>query len=308
MSADRVVVVTRPTRLEELTDKYLTEGGAEFELESRGGDIAPFRREHDTYVQSLETVLGHIPKDLPVTIVPRHDLPYFLFRPEDLVIVCGPDGLLVNTARFLGNQLVLGVNPDPSVNAGVLTSCPPERVRRALTAGIAGDAYYRPLPFVKAVTDRGDTLWGLNEIFAGRLDHVSARYSIQYAGKTERHVSSGVIAATGVGCGGWIRSIVAMIEGLGSEGTRQDHLLMNLPADTAREVVFAVREPFPSPDTGTSMVTGRLVGDAALELTCEMPEGGVILSDGLVDRAVEWAAGSAIIITCGERTLRHIIA
>jgi hypothetical protein len=306
MSIDRIVVVVRPTRYEELLEKYHTAGAARFELESKGGDIAPYLREHETCLNALQNVLKQLPRDLPVCMALRKELPYFLFRPTDMVIVCGPDGLLVNTARFLENQPVLGVNLDPAANAGVLTSCLPSDVRAAVAAALSGACRVQALPFVRATSEEGATLWGLNEIFAGRLDHVSARYRIRFEGAEESQVSSGVITASGVGCGGWMRSIAAMIQALCPEAALSGHRLTQLPLFTDKQAVFAVREPFPSLHGQASLVTGRLQAHSKLELISEMPDGGVILSDGLVERAVNWPAGTSVTITVGERTLNHI--
>ena len=37
-----------------------------------------------------------------------------------LVVVIGPDGLVANTAKYVGDLPIIGVNPDPARNDGVL--------------------------------------------------------------------------------------------------------------------------------------------------------------------------------------------
>jgi hypothetical protein len=301
---DRVVVVTKPTQLDDLVREYLTEGAASFALESRGQSIAPYRREHEAYGEALAVLRRQIPNDLPVAVLGRQDLPNFLFRDNDLIIVCGPDGLFVNLAQFVGAQPVLTVNPDPRTITGVLMLHRPDEVGAAIAQLLLGRRRFDRLPFVKASLDGERTVWGVNDIFIGRSDQVSARYAIAFGGKRERHSSSGIIISTGVGSTGWMTSLAMMMVGLSTDG--KAHRLANLPGPTSNELVFVVREPFPSPATGTSITTGRIVPGRPLVVHSEMPEGGRVFSDGIVERALDWNAGSTLTVTVGERFVRRV--
>ncbi|HSI21176.1 MAG TPA: NAD+ kinase [Verrucomicrobiae bacterium] len=301
---DRFVIVTKRTRLEELVDEYSTEGAAAFTLEMAGDSISRYQREHQQYQRSLDAIYRQLPTDAGVVTVSRSDLPTFLFREKDLVIVCGPDGLFVNLAQYLGDQLVLGINPDPRTIAGNLMPFAAEEVGDVIGRLASGKGRVEELPFVRAATDEQHVVWGINDIFVGRLDHVSARYKISFQGREEHHSSSGVIISTGVGSQAWLRSIVTMVEALTDS---RDHLLADLPGITDPELVFVVREPFPSPQTGAYIVTGRVVNDRPLQLTCEMPKGGVFFSDGMVDQAMEWPAGSTLTVSVGERVVRRLV-
>ena len=303
---DRIVIVTKPTRLEELVQIHLTEGAAEFILESRGQSITPYRSEDATYRSALATVRQQLPNDIAVTFVARGDLPNFLFRDNDLVIVCGPDGLFANVAKYLGKQLVLTVNPDPSTVAGILMLFPPKAVGSTIAKVRAGTHQSEKLPFVKASINDGEKiLWGINDLFIGRNDHVSARYSITLGIQSENQSSSGIIVSTGIGATGWMRSVAAMVAGLVPSGTA--HKLTNLPATIQNELVFVVREPFPSPTTKTNLVTGRIVPGKPLVVNSAMASGGYIFSDGVTEKAIEWNAGSKITVTVGERHIERIV-
>lgn len=302
---DRVVVVTKPTRLDGLVREYGTLGTARFVLESAGDSPVPYQTEHDRYRWSLEQVYRQLPADLTVATVSREDLPSFLFRENDLVIACGPDGLFVNLAQYVGDQIVVGVNPDPESITGNLMPFAAVEVGKLIERVNAGAGVLERLPFVKASTDQRQVVWGINDIFVGRLDQASARYRIAFAGNEERQSSSGVIVSTGVGANAWLRSIVFMVQGLSR--VPNAHLLTNLPAPTDPQLVFVVREAFPSPETRTSIVTGRVTADQPLRLVCEMPTGGAIFSDGIVEKAVSWSAGSTATITVGERTIRRLV-
>src|SRR5215468_9478647 len=110
---DRIVLVTKASRLEELVREHLTEGMARFVLESRGQRIEPYIREDAAYRAALVEIRRQIPSDVGFVSVSREDLPNFLFREKDLIVACGPDGLFANLAQYVRDQLVLTVNPDP---------------------------------------------------------------------------------------------------------------------------------------------------------------------------------------------------
>ncbi len=300
---DRIVIVTKPSRLEELRLQHLTEGAAAFILETRGQSIESYRHEEIAYEAALAEILRQVPNDIPTTSVRRAELPNFLFRDKDLVIVCGPDGLFANLAKYLGRQPVITVNPDHKTVAGALMLFAPTQVGATIKKVQEGDYRCEELPFVKAVIDGERVVWGINDIFIGRKDHVSARYTIVHGGRTEVQSSSGIIVSTGIGSTGWMRSVVAMVQGIAG----LSHRLAHLPKPSDEELVFVVREPFPSPNTGTSIVTGRITARASLNVSSGMADGGYIFSDGVVEKAVEWNSGSTVVVTVGQRYVSRVI-
>jgi hypothetical protein len=301
---DRVVLVTKPSRLAELVRSHLTEGAARFILESQGDSLEPYEREDRAYTAALAEIRRQIPLDLPVETVDRRDLPQFLFRETDLIVACGPDGLFANLAKYVGNQPIITVNPDPQTVAGVLMLFPPVAAGHLIARVQENQHRVERLPFIKASIGDDRVVWGINDVFLGRTDHVSARYAVSFRDGMERHSSSGIIVSTGVGATGWMRSIAVMAAALTRGGSPA---LARLPAAASNELVFVVREPFPSPGTGTSIVTGRVTPGAPLIATSEMPTGGFIFSDGVVEKAVEWNAGSTVTVSVGERYARRVV-
>lgn len=303
---DRIVIVTKPTRLEGLVLQHFTEGAARFSLESQGQSIDSYMREDAAYKTAFSEIRRQAPNDLTVAFVSREDLPHFLFRDKDLIVVCGPDGLFANLAQYVGDQPILTVNPDPQTVAGVLMLFKPNEVGGMIAQVQAEKHRIERLPFVKASIDDGDrVLWGINDIFIGRKDHVSARYEVSFGNQNEHQSSSGVLVSTGVGSTGWMRSVATMVAALIPHGT--SHKLSSLPSSTSNELVFAVREPFSSPNTGTSIVTGRIVPGNPLTVVSKMPDGGYIFSDGVVEKAIEWKAGSKVVVSVGNRYVNRIV-
>lgn len=302
---DRIVLITKPTRLDELIRKHKTESAVEFVLNDAGQSIVPYQKEDLTYQSALSVIRKQIKSDVQLTTVQRESLPNFMFRDTDFVAVCGPDGLFVNAAKYVKNQLMVGINPDPRTITGDLMMFAPSDVESILRKIEKGSSNVEKIPFVKAAIGDDRVVWGVNDIFVGRKDHVSARYKLSFNEQSEHQSSSGIIVSTGVGSTGWLRSVAAMIVGLTGRGVT--NALSSLPSATSDELVFVVREPFPSPTTGTSIVTGRVVPGNPLIVISEMPDGGYIFSDGVVEKAVPWPAGVTAEISVGDRHVQRIV-
>jgi hypothetical protein len=140
---EKIVVVTRKTRLAELVERFNTRGQAKFYVEHAGGDFGEYEREDAAYRASLELVRGGLDFGLPVQIVDRSFLPTFLFSASDVVVAVGQDGLVANAAKYVGGQPLVGVNPDPVRFDGVLLPFGPREARAAVGSVIEEKARYR---------------------------------------------------------------------------------------------------------------------------------------------------------------------
>jgi NAD kinase len=289
MIAPRLVVVSRPSDYELLLAAHGTREQARFFLSTRGQTLDEALERHELQQAALHTVAAATPRGWRQARVTRADLDRFLFEPEDVVVAVGQDGLVANVAKYLGGQTVIGVNPSRALHDGVLVRHPPEAVRDLL--GPRTRVEERTM--VEARARDGQTLVALNELFVGHRTHQSARYVIAFGDRRERHSSSGLICATGTGATGWAQSIAR---------GRAD--APPLPAPTAPELVFLVREAWPSVRTGTSVVAGLVAPGAAVEITSEMNEGGVVFGDGIEDDRLELPYGQTVALRRAERTLR----
>ncbi|MEV6303107.1 hypothetical protein AB0M02_27080 [Actinoplanes sp. NPDC051861] len=288
--APRAVVVSRPSELSSLLARHGTRGAAAFFLKSRGRDLDEVTARDAALTSALTAVGAAIPADWRRGHVSREDLPRFLFGPEDVVVVVGQDGLVANVAKYLDGQRVIGVDPEPGRNAGVLVRHQPAAVAGLLRGDLSGEAR----TMVVARLDDGQQLYGLNEIFIGDAGHQSARYVLSVSSSVERQSSSGLIVGTGTGATGWCASIAR---------DRATPPPMPAPADPA--VCWFVREAWPSPATGASLVGGVLSGAQSLELTSES-ERLVAFADGVEADALQMTWGQRITVTVADRRLQLI--
>ncbi len=286
----RAVLVHRRTEYDELLATHGTRGQAAFFLRTRGRDIAELEDRHRLTQRALEAAAAAVPVDWRRGSVERADVSRFLFAPDDVVVVVGQDGLVANVAKYLDGQPVIGVDPEPGRNAGVL-------VRHA--AADLGDLLREAdqvteRTMVRAELDDGQQLLALNEVFVGHPSHQTARYELRaVGGVAEAQASSGVIVATGTGSTGWCRSI-----------WRERASGLALPAPADPRLVWFVREAWPSPATGVTLTEGELVGDE-LALTVQSDR-LVAFGDGIEADALTLTWGQTVRIGRADRALRLV--
>ena len=154
----RAVVVTRRTDYDELLLRHGTRAQASFFLASREQSVDAIEARHAHFHQALKGVLNAIPVEWRRTRVDRHDLDRFLFQPQDVVIALGRDGLVANVAKYLSGQVVVGLNPEPERNAGILVPHPPEAAPDLIRLAASGRATIEERSMVEARTDDGQSL------------------------------------------------------------------------------------------------------------------------------------------------------
>jgi NAD kinase len=295
LSRPRVVVVTRQTAYEQLLAQHGTREQARFFLVTRGESLDELHARHRNFERARQAVVGAIPTSWRQAAVDRHDLHRFVFEPADLVVAIGQDGLVANTAKYLDGQAVIGIDPEPGHNPGVLVPHRAEHTRDLLHAAARRRATIDARTMVEVELDDGQTLLALNELFIGHPRHQSARYRLCCAGRSERHSSSGVVVTTGTGATGWARSIA-----------RERDTPPPLPAPADPRLVFFVREAWPSPTTGVELTAGSIAEGQTLELHSELDE-GVIFGDGIEADHLDFHWGRQAHVRVATRRLQLVV-
>jgi len=199
---ERLVVVTRKTRLEELIERFNTRGQAKFYLGHAGGDFADYEREHEIYHRALDQVRRAVAFGLPCQFLDRALVPTYTFDRTEVVVTLGQDGLVANVAKYAGEQPIVGLNPDPARFDGILLPFGVTAARSVVAETLRGRAPIRAVTLAEALLADGQRLLAFNDLFIGARSHVSARYRIRAGSASEAQSSSGVIVATGAGSTG----------------------------------------------------------------------------------------------------------
>lgn len=325
-----IVVVTRQTRMQGLLRRHVTARQAKFwlgqawrheqrrrEETARAGTLAPeqdageadfneYQSEHDSYQQAIDYLERELAFGINVKFVDREFLPTYDFWDCCLVVVVGQDGLVANTAKYVGELPILAVNPDPRRIDGVLLPFQLSQARQAARSVLDRTARMRGVSLARAELSDGQRLLAFNDFFLGQASHVSSRYLLQVGGQSEAQSSSGILVSTGAGSTGWLSSVFNMARGLAKWRSAPPCDRVQLEWED-RRLVWAVREPFISRHSRASLVAGFL--DEGQELVVEslMPEAGVIFSDGIGADFLKFTSGVTARISCAPTQARLVV-
>lgn len=177
-------------------------------------------------------------------------------------------------------------------------SSPDSRISQAYASASATlyAAAPPPAPSPSAHDDSALTLHALNEVYLGSPTHQSARYLLTLPdGRSEQQSSSGLLAGTGTGATGWLRS-----------AARERHSALTLPAPTERRLGWFVREAWPSPATGADLTEGLLEQAQVLRILVQS-EDLVVFGDGIEADRLTLSWGQTVTITPADQTLRLVV-
>jgi NAD kinase len=322
---EKIIVVTRKTRLQELVAKFNTRRQAKFYIEHGGGDFVDYENEDDNYKRSLDTVRSQVGDQLKVQYIDREFLPNFIFTPKDVILALGQDGLVANAAKYVGEQPIVGVNPDPSRFDGILVPHKTSSVRSAMDALLASKAKFKRVSLAEASLNDGQRLLAFNDLFVGAKTHVSARYRLKFGDRQEIQSSSGLIISTGAGATGWLSSVFNMVASIGSftdsfiqydpstgrvvrpEMLRETYMKNMQTQWRSDELWFVVREPFVSRHSSAEIVIGRLPAGSELTIESRMPAGGTIFSDGIENDFLSFDSGMIAKVRTAEQQAKLML-
>jgi NAD kinase len=305
---DKIVVVTRETEVEKLRARWNTKAMAKFFIASRGGDFGVYESADQKYHAAMAKLRAAIPEQVRSQWIERAYLPTFSFGKHDLVITLGPDGLVVNTAKYLESQPLLALNPDPATVDGVLIPFSVEHADSVVLQALQGQFRTRAITMAQAALNDGRTILAVNDLFVGQKTHVSARYLLKHGKKQETQSSSGIIVSTGAGSTGWHRSILAGAAGVlepfaSAEALKKARTHYRFEPDD-KSLVFHVREPFESRTSAAQLVRGQITAKQPLIVESQMPKNGVIFSDGVEEDFLEFNSGAIATVSVAARHLQ----
>lgn len=313
---EKIVIVTRETRLDGLKKEFNTSSQASFVLgqakvqakmaryasspagappavvakamEEAKDDFKDVVSEYDAYKRCIERLNSELDFGLKLQIIDRALVPTFMFGENDLVITVGQDGLVANCAKYVGSQPILAVNPAPDRFDGVLLPFQVNEVRREAQRVINGTAAFRKVTLAEVSLNDGQHMLAFNDFFIGARSHISARYRIVANEHAENHSSSGIVLSTGAGSTGWLSSMFNMAGGLTGGAAR-----LNRPEMTWEDprLFFVVREPFVSKSSQAGICSGWVEAKNPLQIESQMATGGVIFSDGMESDPLNFVSG-----------------
>ena len=336
-----VAVVTRETRLENLKERWVTSSAFSFRmkqaanhekarLKSRSAlsskrqnnvanqanlDLAvdalldqdQIQEEDQNYQQRLQRLMKDVETDFPVKRISRDLVANFDFQRCVAVVVFGPDGLVANVAKYVGDVPIIGVNPDAQTNDGILLPFEVSDVRAVLNRTIKGQSPTRSVALAEVNMNDGQRMLAFNDFFIGCKTHTSARYTVELNLKTEAQSSSGLIVSTGAGSTGWMSSVFNMADRIGATFGVNDPVSRPQMKWEDAQLLWAVREPFISRHSSAEMVGGVIQEREELVIGSQMDGNGLIFSDGIEQDFIEFNSGSIAAFKVSEQRAKLVV-
>jgi NAD kinase len=322
---ENVIIVRSKTRLEQLTEKFNTKAQAKFYIEQNVTNVLQkkskgivrkeeaeksfneYEEEHDSLYSSLGSINRSLSKKIKHKEIDRSFLSNYIFTEKDLVVVIGQDGLVANTAKYVNNIPIIGVNPDPKQYDGILLPFNTGNFEAAIDMVLANNYQYKEVTMAEAKLSDGQRLLAFNDFYIGPTSHVSARYQITFQNISERHSSSGILVSTGAGSTGWMSSVFNMAKSIVRNfGHVETTANQQMPWDT-KELMFVVREPFLSKTSQVQLTAGLIKQGQELSLESFMPSSGVIFSDGLETDFLQFNSGTIATIGIAPEKAKLVI-
>lgn len=306
MSIEYAIIIKNKTRLESLIERFNTKAQAKFYIERSGGDFVDYEREHEMFHDSLSKVQRNLSAIVKNKIVERGFLPSFIFNENQVVVTVGQDGLVANTAKYVGEIPIVAVNPDQERFDGVLLPFNNENFLKAVDDVMRNKYNSKMTSFAEAKLNDGQRLLAFNDLFIGATSHVSARYKITFNNKSEEHSSSGIIVSTQSGSTGWLSSVFNMSFGINKFIDNKDSSKKYVKLKD-NQLMFAVREPFASKKTQIDTTTGVITERSKLIIQSFMPNNGFIFSDGVESDFLNFNSGSIATIGIAKEKANLVI-
>lgn len=203
MSKQRVVLVPKQSKLQYQAGKSgVSSELLEKQYKKEGGAVLKIIDSHYRQLESFEKVTKSLDNPLIIT---RDNFPEKMPEDTKVVITLGGDGHFLHIARFLKEQILVGINSDSETSHGDLLQFLPEDI------GLI-KKYIESLDFPIAKCTRlkveldGRELPQLanSVIYIGDLITLGmSRYILKFKDWEEEQKSSGLIISTGAGLSGW---------------------------------------------------------------------------------------------------------
>ena len=115
-----------------------------------------------------------------------------------------------------------------------------------------------------------------------------------------------MLVSTGAGSTGWLSSLFNMTAGFCRFAGERPPEPVTLQWED-RRLMWAVREPFRSKHSSADLVAGMLDERSELVIGSQMPDSGVIFSDGIESDFLEFNSGSIARFTVSKQRARLVV-
>jgi len=220
-------------------------------------------REHEIHQETLKRAKQAL-RDLGARAVLR-------YRPEpmpeegawDLIVTLGGDGTLLWASHLADSSTpMLAINSAPDTSVGYFCAGDGHDVDEVLAEALAGRLKSSKLARMRVeLGDRVISTRVLNDaLYCHESPAATSRYILEYSGKHERQMSSGVWVGPAAGSTAAIRSAGGKVLPIGSQ-----------------KLQFVIREPYRGVDNKYELIKGLVAPGDHVQITSRMTKGRLFL-------------------------------
>lgn len=257
-----------------------------------GANAKVILESHLAQKKFLEELKQLVPKK---NFLLRDKVSRYNLKKAKLVIAFGGDNHFLYLSQFITNQLLVGINSDPTRSEGALSSFTALEIPQFLKKIQQGDyqvEYWQRLR-VRLNNRRLDTL-ATGDIFFGESERkMMSRYVLEFKGQREEQKSSGLIVSTGAGSTCWRDSAIRYLYSEGDSFPR-----------TAKVAKFLTTEPYHGKLNGYSLLEGEIKEGEELVIHSLSNGKGRIIFDSLVE--YPFYRGAKATISLSKQSLKVI--
>lgn len=238
---------------------------------------------HERQMRALKKVLNQFPE---ARVIPQDKISRKNLAGADLIISLGGDNHFQHVSHFAGNSVVAGVNSDPTLSEGSLTTFTPDQLAKVASRILEGRFGVEEWTRLQ-VTLNGKKLQdlALSEVFLGEAARCQmSRFRISGGGLSEVQKCSGLLVATGAGSSGWYDAAGRYLFAGGNRFPR-----------TKKSFRFVTTEPFQGRLSKPSLLNGSV---SRLKVRSLNDTHGVVVLDTQLEHP--FPEGSEAVITLGK--------
>jgi len=255
-------------------------------------DVEKIIQSHERQHNNLNVLKDRIPQ---ATIISREHMNREHANNADLVIPFGGDNHFQYVSHFLDKTTILGVNSDPFLSEGALTSIRSDKIDEAIERIKSGNFTIENWTRLQVwLNETKVNNYAISEIFIGeerRRD--MSRHILEINRKKEEQKSSGIIITTGSGSTGWYDSSIRYLFPEGNKFDKKE-----------KYARFLITEPYRGKLNGYSMLEGKLDYGQELNLYSLNDSQGNLLIDCLDE--FKFLRGDRVKIKISDHPLRVI--
>ncbi len=203
-SLNNILLIYKKSKYQIYFEEQTRTTGLEHISESH---VARLIHSHEVHLRTLERVIQHL-RERGLRFRPVYRARHVDYSAYDFVISVGGDGTLIEAARCIREQPLLGVNSDPERSVGHFCSANKESFAETLDAIVAGNGRTMNLNRIELHLDGQPlNMTVMNELlFAHHRPAAMSRYELRIGDRVEPQLSSGIWISTAAGSTGSIYS------------------------------------------------------------------------------------------------------